>query len=350
MTGLISSLRSVLEHSGLFPGEELLIEVFLNPASGLLARSEGREKLESLLGEVDRGEVPEGRGLTVTIHEPAGREECLAALEKASAGLLAFPGKAVLLTAGGDGFHRDCLAYLLQTSPSVLDKIILFRLPLGTGNDTPLQTDPAQAVRLLAGQGSVKRESLIQVDTARGKRDYALNVASFGLDAFVCLLTEKWKGRIGGDIYKVMVDLSTLFYDFYHRTRVSRITLFPDFDSSGEEKGGPPKTIEKRVLIHVFGRRGDTRYGGGKRILPGPENHLITGMFHLPGRIMLKGLFMKGGHWPGRKKVDFFRTKKMILSYPARLLMELDGELTLLEKEDFPLVLTRLDSRLRVLN
>ncbi len=336
------SLETFLKGTSLFPDEDLHMEVLLNPASGILSQEKRWRPFLDFIESHSREESP-GRTVDVRITIPENREKNFSALEEGVARLKAQSGRALLITAGGDGFHRDCLIHLLQIEPRALESLILFRFPLGTGNDTPLVTDPREALQLFLKPIEPVPDHLIQVTTARGITDYALNVASFGLDAFVCLLTEKWKGRLKGDIYKIMVDVSTLFYDFYHRTRVSRLTLYGE----GEEN---PLIIEKRILMNVFGRRGHTDYGGGKKILPGPENHLVTGMFSIPGKIMLKGLFMKGGHWPGRRKVNFFFTEKMVLDYPAPLLMELDGELTRLGKEDFPLTLTREAHRISVIN
>ena len=356
MTDFTGLLERIIKYTRLFPGEDLMIQVFLNPAAGLLRDG---KRLAGLISTIESAqtEIPpdaaycEERTLVVEIHRTESREESLDALKRAAKELVRFSSekegrRSLMLTAGGDGFHKDCVSHLLSVYPESLSEIMLFRLPLGTGNDTPRITDPAEALALLAGGGEVIRESYIRVETARGDIDYALNVASFGLDAFVCLLLEKWKGKLKGDVYKIMVDLSALFYDFYHLTRTSALTLFPSSDGPEEE----PVVIKKKILMNVFGRKGGTTYGGGKKILPGPENHLVTEMFHLPGRIMLKGLFMKGGHWPGRKRVSFFETEKMILRYPAPLLMELDGELVRLEKEDFPVTLSRVDGEILAIN
>ena len=357
MTDFLGILESCLKKTRLFPGEDLMIEVFLNPAAGLLG---DKKRLDALLASWEKipplqnEENPE-RTVSVEIHRTESREENLREIVRAVEKLEQFSQgtdggtspRSLLLTAGGDGFHKDCVTHLLREKPRAFRNIILFRLPLGTGNDTPLVTDPLKALTLLREGVQPVADSYIRTEIADGTVDYALNVVSFGLDAYVCLLLERWKGKVKGDIYKVMVDISTLLYDFYHRTQVSRLTLFV---GEGDSRDVHPVKIEKRILINVFGRRGQTTYGGGKKILPGPENHLVTGMFRLPGRIMLKGLFMKGRHWPGGRRVSFFRTEKMVLDYPAPLLMELDGEVVYLQKEDFPLTLTRVDGEILVLN
>ncbi len=357
MTDFLGILESCLKRTRLFPGEDLMIEVFLNPAAGLLG---DKKRLDALLASWEKNpplqidESPE-RTVSVEIHRTGSREENLREIVRGVGKLEQFSretegGKShrsLLLTAGGDGFHKDCVTHLLKEMPLAFRNITLFRLPLGTGNDTPLVPDPLNALNLIREGVQPVADSYIRTETARGEVDYALNVVSFGLDAYVCLLLERWKGKVKGDIYKVMVDLSTLLYDFYHRTRVSRLTLFVREGDSGDVH---PVRIEKRILINVFGRRGLTTYGGGKKILPGPENHLVTGMLRLPGRIMLKGLFMKGRHWPGGRRVSFFRTEKMVLDYPAPLLMELDGEVVYLQKNDFPITLTIVEGEIHVLN
>lgn len=346
-----SLLAKLISQTTLFPGEDVLFEVFFNPASGVLASRAKRAKLiasmEMLIRRYDQekeyARSAPRRGVEVNTHPTRSRRESLESILSGVDRLSAYNrGRAVLLLAGGDGFHKDALTEIIRRRPKDLDRFILFRLPLGTGNDTPLETDPIKALDILFTHNRPRKDSYLEITTRSGDVDYALNVASYGLDAYVCLLTERWKGRIRGDIYKVMVDLSTLLYDFYHRTAGSKLTVTTP---RGDE------VIEKRILMNVFGRKGATTYGGGKKILPGEENLLVTGFFGIPGRIMLKGLFMKGGHHSGRfRRVDFYRAEKTLLSYPAPLLMELDGEVRRLVKEDFPVTIELRKDLLTVLN
>lgn len=346
-------LEELLKETTLFPGENILFEVFFNPASGVLSsHKKHNELLQSMKGlshryegELEYAKSAPARSIEVNMHQTQSRSQSLKAILKGVDRLtkVAESCRPVLVLAGGDGFHKDCITEIIQRNSADLGKFILYRLPLGTGNDTPLETDVAKALNILFTQNDEKKDSLISVSAKGRERDYALNVTSFGLDAYVGLFTEKWKGKISGDIYKVLVDFAALFYDFYHRTRISTITVFPS------EKKRPPVYIKKRVFLNVFGRKGHTTYGGDKKILPGSENLMVTGYFHIPGRIMLKGMFMKGTHTK-LKRVDFFNSDKMILDYPVPLLMELDGEVTHLKRDNFPVTIERLPHWLRVLN
>jgi diacylglycerol kinase family enzyme len=354
-------LESLLYETTLFPGEDILFEVSFNPASGTLASPHRQNYLLKAMeemssryeGEKEYGKSALPRSITVNMHPTQSREDSLTSVLEAVDRLKEYgrgggPSenrrRAVLILAGGDGFHKDGITEIVKRDITDLEKFILFRLPVGTGNDTPFERDLIKALSLIFTETLPVKDSLISVSAEGRNSDYALNVVSFGLDAFVGLFTEKLKGRIKGDIYKIMVDVAALFYDFYHRTRISHVSIC--LEGSGSNK---TIDIKKRVLLNVFGRGGHTCYGGGKKILPRSENLMITGFFHIPGRVMLKGMFMKGTHYP-LKRVSFFHARSMTLKYPSPLLMQLDGEVTLLEKENFPVKVEKLSHKLSVLN
>lgn len=349
MTDFPGLLDQLIKGTKLFPGENLSFYVFYNPLAGIFQSPKRAESLlkgmEEMASHVNKTQK---REIRISYNLTKGREETLKTLVYLVKGLKVTPStpteRHILLLGGGDGFHKDGCTALMQEDSQLLKKVVLFRLPLGTGNDTPFIPQALKALEILSTGGEIIHDSLIRVTPTGLPVDYSINVASFGLDAYVCLLKEKWQRRVKGDIYKVMVDLSTLFYDFYHWTRVSELII----TLKGEDK---PLVIRQKVLLNVLGRKGYTTYGGGKKILPGEENHMVTGMIHTPGRIWLKGLFMKGLHGKRENKnINFYHTEKFTLNYKHSLLMELDGEITALGKENFPITLEVLPNQLRVLN
>lgn len=245
--------------------------------------------------------------------------------------------KKVILLAGGDGFHKDVCTALMRFDPSIFETIYLFRLPLGTGNDASDCETLSDACRILKGPVKEVRKSCLSIQAKGLEEDFCFNIASVGLDAYVCELTEKWKGRLPGDIYKIMVDLSVLLYDKKYPIASSKIKL---------KNKNTTEEIEGPLLLTLMGCEGFSTYGGKKKILPNEKNVLLTENIPLLKRIKLKGHFMKGTHekFPISR---FFEADSLTLEYPENLLMQLDGEVTPLKKDNFPLVFQRISQVIR---
>jgi diacylglycerol kinase family enzyme len=177
-------------------------------------------------------------------------------------------GRRVLVTAGGDGFHNDVCTALLLTVPDIMKDIVLFRLPMGTGNDNADAATVEEAFAILGSAVGTKKDTVIEARTARGAVHYAFNVVSFGLDAYVCELTNKMKNLAGPRaVYKIFADVGVLLYEKLWPLKPWSLTV-----------SGPGGTEQRhgRFLLTVFGRKGDTRYGGGMKVLPGEENFLLV--------------------------------------------------------------------------
>jgi diacylglycerol kinase family enzyme len=253
------------------------------------------------------------------------------------------PGKRLLILAGSDGFHNDVCTALLNAVPEIMSSVILYRLPMGTGNDNADAGSVEEAFARLGSAGTTRQDSLVSIQTARGARHYAFNVASFGLDAFVCELTNRMKVLAGPRIiYKIFADVAVLLYEWIWPLGNWDIRIRADTD------GHPEIHRSGRFLLTVFGRKGDTRYGGGMKVLPGDENFLLVRPLSLLGKTRIKPLFYRGAH-RGLPICEFYKTDEVSLTHHGRILMELDGEVVRLEQNDFPLRLVRVPDALTIL-
>ena len=340
--------RRLLMNSDLFAEEGAIAEVLVNPASGLLKPGSAHRRMMRLLNRLADAQTAEGNRKTeleVRFHETESREHAgLKAVNLArnllSPGKSGKSGKRVLILAGGDGFHNDICSALLREVPEIMKEVVLFRLPMGTGNDNADAGTVEEAFSILGSASETGEDSIIRVTTDRGAVHYAFNVVSFGLDAYVCELTNRMKTLAGPKIiYKISADIAVLLYEKKWPLKPWRISI-----------SSPGGTVvrEGRFLLTIFGRKGDTRYGGGMKVLPGKENLLLVRPLSLMGIMKIKPLFYRGAH-RGMPVAEFFRTDEVELHHSGPILMETDGEVIHLGVKDFPLKLTRIPGVLRII-
>ncbi|PIE04416.1 MAG: hypothetical protein CSA76_04360 [Spirochaetales bacterium] len=333
----VDIIRRLLHGSRLFIDEGAIVEVLINPASGLLktglAHNKMMRHLHRLAAARSSAQTPRP-GLEIRFHETRSSSH---AGEKAVelVGSLAAspkPGHRVLILAGGDGFYNDILGALLRDVPDIMKDICLFRLPMGTGNDNADAASVEEALAILCNASGFHKDSIITIQTARNKLHYAFNVASFGLDAYVCLLTNKMKKLAGPTvIYKIFANVAVLMYEWIWPLQQWKIDIYT-------EEGIVNR--EGRFLLNVFGRKGPTRYGGGMKVLPGDENYLLIDPLSLLEKLRLKPLFYRGAH-RGVPFAKLYKTDKITLHHQGPVLIQLDGEVTRLEVEDFPVTIQK---------
>jgi len=338
----ITLFGDILKQTELFPGERVAVEVLINPMAGVL-RSTG--KLRRMLNELQQFKQVQKKdwkspGINVQFHITESMNH---AQQKALSLLIGFmeeqwAQKKILILAGGDGFHKDICTALIRSGLS-MENLSVFRLPLGTGNDSSDCHSLSEACSILTGVVELRQEPYLKVLPRNLPVDYSFNITSFGLDAYVCELTEIWKRRIPGDIYKAMVDLSVLFYDRKYPIRSSRVS-WQGPRGKGQDDG--------RKLLLVMAAQGYRSYGGQKAILPDDHNLLMADWMPVRKRILLKGKFMDGSHQT-LPEAHFHFAHHLTLDYDEPLLMELDGEVTPLEKENFPVTIEVIKEKLNIL-
>lgn len=337
--------RRLIHGSRLFSEEGAVVEVLVNPASGLLKMGPAQRQMMRYLKRMaiarSTSDMPR-EGLEVRFHETESRyhagETAVRLVKDLAAS--AKPGRRLLILAGGDGFHNDVTTALLQGVSDIMEDVILFRLPMGTGNDNADAATVEEAFAVLCEAKGTRKDAIIKAVTPGGNVRYAFNVASFGLDAYVCELTNKMKALAGPRlIYKIFADVAVLMYERLWPLKKWVINIST---SEGEVRR------EGRFLLTVFGRKGDTRYGGGMKVLPGEENFLLVTPLTLMGKMKIKPLFFRGAH-RGMPIAEFFQAEALELSHDGPILMELDGEVVRMAEEDFPLVMTRIPEVLTIL-
>ena len=368
--------RRLLSESKLLAGKE--VHFLINPISGRLRRCETHrrmmrkiERLADAHGAVNHPEIHNSGGVVPSENSMSNRHEtgstdelearggkdlprlcfhetnnsdeaCMLALEIVR-DFTRLRGEHLhlLILAGGDGFHRDICSALVRHAPSSLQNFILFRLPLGTGNDSADAQTIEEALFILNTAGTTKKDALIEIRTSMGAIHHACNTVCLGIDAFVCLLTNKMKKLLGSAfIYRFFANVAVLFYELFQPLREWNIIISKP-DGGIEKRRG-------RYLLNVFGRKGNTTYGGGMKVLPGRENYLLVQPQSLLNKLKLKPLFYRGAH-RHLPSMEFFLSDRVEMNYDGSILMALDGEVRPLRPEDFPLVIKKIPDALTVL-
>jgi diacylglycerol kinase family enzyme len=176
------------------------------------------------------------------------------------------------------------------------------------------------------------RRAISLTTSTQGKGPFlAFNILSVGLDAFVTHMTNKMKGTLPGDFYKLWVDIAALFYDKIYKAGQMETRALD------ENKKEVIKFREKLLLLAV-GESGYRCYGSGQRILPDERNVCAIRQMPLLRKIALKGLFSTGTHI-SKPECTLFNANRVEITGEYPILAQMDGETVLLQKEDFPIAI-----------
>lgn len=323
----------------------LIVDVIANPHAGFFKRQATVEKILQELEQklVDlRQRFPRRKVEINRVHftEYPGHariitEQILNREARAFSGI-----EHLLIGCGGDGTSNEICTSLVAADDSVLGRLKLLRLPLGTGNDSADALTFAEAYDLILGSQRTVKSGALRVTAASGTELYAFNVGSIGLDAYIVGLTNRFKRVIPGDAYKVMVDLGTLFYEQRIHPGAMDIRVLRDGKETRFESFVP-----SMVVVGVSGRR---TYGGHMAVLPGPENVCLVGAMSIWKKMRSKKRFFQGRHGE-LAEVRFCSADALDVSYAGRIPLQLDGELSWLEPRDFPLSFRVLPPMINVL-
>jgi len=243
----------------------------------------------------------------------------------------------LIITAGGDGTSLEVMQALYQAKPAIRNKSAILRLPMGTGNDGADARKLEDALEFLIKPVHVETQCGLKLSTASGKQwkegqpFLAFNILSVGLDAFVTHMTNRMKGKLPGDSYKLWVDIAALLYDRVYKVGPMEVKAY---DDNGKEI----KSFQEKVLLCAMGASGHRSYGSNNMILPDDRNVCVVKQMSLFRKIALKGLFITGKHIDKDESI-LFNARRIIFSGLHPILAQMDGETTLLEKTDFPAVI-----------
>ncbi len=335
MLHLLSALEYQFEHilrrTALFAGRHVSVDMIVNPQAGTLSSEKRAVATVEHLNRLASGIVGPLRGedeLSVSFH----LTHYVGHAHEIARALCAMPVPDVhlIVSAGGDGTHGEVLSAcddaVLRSGEA--KKLYFVRLPFGTGNDGADAPDLPSAVRLLLGSAEPRRTGQVVVTPREMTAFRAFNIASVGLDAYVGYLTNRLKGRFGGDLYKLIADVMTLLYERVVGAGRMRVDLV--------DEQGQTDRLERVFLLVALGVSGYRRYGGGKLVLPAYENLCAIEPLGVLGKIRLKGLFYRGEH-VHEPNVTMRSVRRIVIHYGQRIPLQMDGETVWLGKENFPL-------------
>ncbi|MCL2380265.1 MAG: diacylglycerol kinase [Treponema sp.] len=238
----------------------------------------------------------------------------------------------LIITAGGDGTSCDVMTSLYHAPASVRENFAILRLPMGTGNDGSDTWELGKALDLLIEPAALAWQRALRLKTSSGKGPFlAFNILSVGLDAFVTHMTNKTKGRLPGDSYKVWVDLAALFYDLIYKVGYMDVRV-------RDIEGNDVKAFREKLLLLAVGESGRRTYGSHKWVLPDDRNLCAMRQMSLFRKFALKGLFSRGGHID-KPEAILMNAGEVQFSAEYPLLAQMDGETVRLEAGDFPAVI-----------
>ena len=348
-------LSQVCSRCTLAAGRPLLWTIIANPrAGGFTIRSRWKKHYAQLVESAKKAEknalreggpsrttremeTAEAPGLVITRTSGHAEEITNALLREAEAEGGSLTGRQrpfyLIITAGGDGTSRDVMTSLYHAPSEIREDFAILRLPMGTGNDGSDTWELDKAMDLLIEPSRLAKQRVLRLKTASGKGGpyLAFNILSAGLDAFVTHMTNRTKGKLPGDSYKIWVDLAALFYDLIYKVGYMDVRVT---DSEGKEI----KTFREKMLLLAVGESGRRTYGSHKWILPDERNVCAIKQMSLFRKLALKGPLGNGGHID-QPEAMLWNAAQVEFSAEHPILVQMDGETLRLEKGDFPAVI-----------
>jgi len=238
----------------------------------------------------------------------------------------------LIITAGGDGTSLEVMTELYHASPEVLKNFAVLRLPMGTANDGADAKELDKALNLLIDPAILSYQRAIRLRTASNKGPFlAFNILSVGIDAFVTHMTNKIKGKLPGDSYKIWVDIAALFYDLVYKVDLMDIHAL-------NNEGIEVKACREKILLLAVGESGRRCYGSNNWILPDDRNMCAMKHMSIFRKLALKGLFTTGTHI-SEPEAMLWNAMSVEINARQPILAQMDGETVLLKKNDFPAVI-----------
>ncbi|WP_422485754.1 diacylglycerol/lipid kinase family protein [Gudongella sp. DL1XJH-153] len=224
------------------------------------------------------------------------------------------PDYNICVSVGGDGTTNEVAKGILERGSGILGII-----PSGTGNDMAqalkLDMDRNRAIqRVLNGK-------VASIDLGKVRGDYFFNIASVGFDAWVVSETDKIKRVVKGKTAYVLGVLAGLLT---YRSREVSIEI-------------DGMTIKRKATLVAVGN--GQSYGGGMKILPMASIYddmldvcVVKDISNLKILFLFPSIF-KGEHIKYKKHVEFFRGRNVKVTLDYRQLLNIDGELFVIEDE-----------------
>jgi diacylglycerol kinase family enzyme len=333
---LSAGIAEICAHTPLAKDSPLRWTIIANPkAGGFTIQSRWKTHMADLNAAVEKAKANPPRKDAAPLFAGTGgalltgkaghakrlAEDVIAAMTRDSAFHL-------IIMAGGDGTSLEALTALFYADAPIRDRCAVLRLPMGTGNDGADAWELGAALERIIAPSNVTCMPALRLTSMTKGPFLAFNILSVGLDAFVTHNTNKMKGRLPGDSYKLWVDIAAILYDKIYTVGSMNIKAF-------DETGTQFCSMTETPLLLAVGVSGHRTYGSHKRILPDDRNVCIVRQMPLFRKLMLKDLFTHGTHIDKPETV-LFTASRVEFQGEHPILAQMDGETVLLVKEDFP--------------
>jgi len=339
----INAITDICEHSLLVRESPLRCLVIINPvAGGFIIKSRWKAHLHTLKKYQQKALANPKRELyknvimNLTEGMGSAAEITKTFLERAEKDPVPFY---LIISAGGDGTHREVMNTLFTYSAPVRRSVAVLRLPMGTGNDGADSASLDKALDLLLNPSHIEFAPAVQLIPARSGSSswregniYAYNILSVGLDAYVTHMTNIMKGKVPGDSYSFWVDMAALFYEKKYKVDYFDVKAFDD-------KNNEVASFREKLLLLAMGVTGHRTYGSQHHILPDDRNVCSVKQIPLLAKLALKSKVTKGKHIKS-KDVIIFNAHHLEFKCNHPILAQMDGETILLQPDDFPAVMT----------
>jgi diacylglycerol kinase family enzyme len=338
----INAISEICEHSLIAKDSPLRCMIILNPvAGGFLDKKKWESHVKTLRKYQQKAQANPKRQiyknviLNLTEGKGSASEITKTFIDRAEKDPIPFY---LIISAGGDGTHKEVMNTLFTASAPVRRSITVLRLPMGTGNDGADSPTLAGALELLLNPTHVEFAPAVQLTTAQKgssewkKRElFAFNIFSFGLDAYVTHMTNQMKGK-PGNRYQFWVDMAALSYERKYKVDYFDVRAF---DNNNKEL----LSFREKLLLLAMGVTGRRTYGSQQHILPDYRN--VCGIKKIPflRKLKIKDQIAKGKHLKNRDAL-LFNAHHMEIKYNQPILAQMDGETILLQPDDFPAILT----------
>ena len=332
------SLAEICDHSLVAPGRPLDCTIIVNPvAGGFTIGSRWKSHAQILTEYRQKAQTNPKRTMSESVSsiltegKGSGGNITKALIDKAEKK----PGIFYLIiSAGGDGTHCEVMYALYNAPAHVRANMAVLKLPFGTGNDGADSASLAKVLDLLINPVHIEFAPAVQLTTAYGgplggnDLFLAFNILSVGLDAYVTHMTNKMKGKVPGDSYKLWVDVASLFYDRLYKVDFLDVRAL-------DRQNSEVISFREKLLLLAMGVSGNRTYGSQQMILPDDRN--VCGIKQMPihRKMAIKGQVARGTHKNSPETV-LLNAHRLEFSGSHPMLAQMDGETVLLQPEDFP--------------
>lgn len=375
-TDIINCISALIARNKLFSGKNLQIYFITNKMAGCFTNKHKSEHYKKVFNQAEKEALKDPScALTITSKifatEYAGHAKDLAnAVVTEMIGSYTPGDECILVAAGGDGTSLEVQTGLFlaaQSEPKkkemIMNHLTLLRLPLGTGNDGTDGHSVEETIQLLKGPLVFQNARALKIypegkhtdeDIKRLGKDpakysdlnyaapwYCFNIVSIGVDAYVVYMTNTVKKKLPGNFYHLCVPLSGIVYDKDFPIGNATIEMF-------DENGNKTEEVKTPITLTAVGASGYRVYGGGHKVLPNHHNVCIAPKLSLFKLIRDNHMFIDGS-FVGTDVASLHSAEKVRIHYDKAILMQADGEVAMLCKEDFPLVIEKTEPCIRIL-